>query len=252
MHSLLASYLSHDASDAADDEGKCLKAEVEILRSHARRTVSALAQLAVGTDCSLQPSPVSQTLDCLQRRSRHEDDLSTANQPGQNQRLLHCSHHAAGAELQQQRQSACSTSGGVALGQQQGSESASELELAAVEEGLSALEHQIISAALRCLVCVHLIPCMQYGADLAWLSEIELRLNSATLLPYQYKPQKSCVDNRGATSVLSASARVKLNRVSDIFMASHFQERFRKATSVRCQLCIAQPAAKQRCMPAAL
>ena len=176
MHSLRASYLFRDASDAADNEGKCLKAEVEILRSHARRNVSALAQLAAGTDCSLQPSPASQTLHCLQR-SRHGDVLSTANQPGQNQRLLHCSHHATQAELQQQRQSACSTSGGVALGQQQaqqGSESASEQELAAVEEGLSALEHQITSAALRCLVSVsvpvHLIPCMQYGADLAWLS----------------------------------------------------------------------------------
>lgn len=95
------------AADAADDEGRCLKAEVEILRSHARQNATALAQLVPQTNASPLHQEGAKGTNSLQTHSPDQQ------------------------------------------GEPQGSGSASEMELAAVEQGLSALDEQITAAALR-------------------------------------------------------------------------------------------------------
>jgi len=130
------------ASDAADDEGKCLKAEVEILRSHAKRNADALAQLAVESDPMPLQLQARHTAACLQGGNASQMPFRSTEQQQQQQpeqQLLHCSEQSRG--VMQSRQPSQ---------QQQGSGCASEMELAAVEEGLSALEQQITAAALRC------------------------------------------------------------------------------------------------------
>lgn len=105
------------AADAADDEGRCLKAEVEILRNHARQIATAPAQLLPQTDASPLHKEGAEGTESLQA---HSPDQTLASQ-------------------QQQQQQ----------GEPQRSGSASEMELAAVEQGLSALDEQITAAALR-------------------------------------------------------------------------------------------------------
>lgn len=130
------------AADAADDEGKCLKAEVEILRSHARRNATALAQLAPQTDAQPLPSPGTHATSPWHMQSSDEV-LPSHEQQQQRQCMGQAGVPMTAATQQVQQQ-----------GQQQqhkeaASGSASEAELAAVEEGLSALEEQITAAALR-------------------------------------------------------------------------------------------------------
>ncbi len=128
------------AADAADDEGRCLKAEVEILRSHARQNATALAQLVPQTDAlplrqegangtdSLQMYSPDQTLATQQQWQGHQQQQQVQQQQ-QQQKL----------QWQEEQQQ----------GEAQGSGSASDMELAAVEQGLSALDEQITAAALR-------------------------------------------------------------------------------------------------------
>ena len=110
------------AADAADDEGRCLKAEVEILRSHARQNATALAQLVPRHDASPLHQQGANGIYSLQT---HSPDQILATRQQQRQ------------QLQQQQ------------GEPQESGSASKMELAAVEQGLSALDEQITAAALR-------------------------------------------------------------------------------------------------------
>jgi hypothetical protein len=122
------------AADAADDEGRCLKAEVEILRSHARQNATALAQLVPQTNASPLHQEGAKGTNSLQTHSpdqmlpTHQQQWQWQDQQQQQQQ-----------QDQQQRQQ----------GEPQGSGIASEMELAAVEQGLSALDEQITAAALR-------------------------------------------------------------------------------------------------------
>ena len=124
------------AADAADDEGRCLKAEVEILRSHARRNATALAQLAPQTDAQPLPSSGSHATGPWHMHSADQVSPSHEQQQQLQNRGQATPTTAATQQAQQYHKQAASGS-------------ASEAELAAVEEGLSALENQITAAALR-------------------------------------------------------------------------------------------------------
>ncbi|KAL0036839.1 hypothetical protein WJX77_001412 [Trebouxia sp. C0004] len=117
------------ALDAADDEGRCLKAEVEILRSYARQNATALAQLVPQTEAS-----------ALHQKGATGSDLLQTHSPGQTlpTQQQHWQQQWQDQQQQQQQQ-----------GEPHGSGSATEMELAAVEQGLSALDEQISAAALR-------------------------------------------------------------------------------------------------------
>lgn len=118
------------SADAADDEGKCLKAELDILRSHARR--SASQHLPSSGDLPVSETPAIQMHDDIQ-----SDNASSVSS-------LHGGQQSGTVAVQplaeQQQQ-----------GQGQSAGQGSEAELAAVEQGLSALEQQITAAALRYL-----------------------------------------------------------------------------------------------------
>ena len=129
------------AADAADDEGRCLKAEVEILRSHARRNATALAQLAPETDAQPLHSPGADATGPWHMHSADQVLPShEQTQQLQNRGQAGTATTAATQQVQQQAQQ---------QHKEAASGSASEAELAAVEEGLSALEEQITAAALR-------------------------------------------------------------------------------------------------------
>ncbi len=131
------------AADAADDEGRCLKAEVEILRSHARQNVKALAQLAPRTDAFPLRQEGAKDSDSLQT---HSPDQRLAIQQQQWQWQAQQQQQQ---DRQQQQQQQLQWQEEQQQGEPQGSGSASEMELAAVEQGLSALDEQITAAALR-------------------------------------------------------------------------------------------------------
>ena len=165
-------YLAHVCfADAADDEGKCVKAELDILRTQARRNAHSLAQ---HLPCSVD-LPSSETLAmqmhggmqsnkaatvCLSEEP--EQSTPAANQlqvqEGQDHRKMQDQGQSQG-QMQRQGQRQMQDQGqmqdpGQGLGQRQGqgqsSGGRSEAELAAVEQGLSVLEQQITAAALRC------------------------------------------------------------------------------------------------------
>ena len=126
-------------ADAADDEGRCVKAELEVLRSHARRSGSrhlpSSGHLPGSETLAMHMDDSSQNDDALSVSSQHEGQQSgtVAVQPL--------------AEQQQQGQGQLQGRGQGQIPAGQGSEA----ELAAVEQGLSALEQQITAAALRYL-----------------------------------------------------------------------------------------------------
>ena len=138
-------------ADAADDEDRCLKAEVEILRSHARGNANSHSQHLPSQHL---PSVEGTTTPAVSAAQTHNgmpgcssvtahllDSLDT-----QQAIAVVCNTAAAqhvpkqqhGSAQQQQQQQSHQSSGG-----------ASEVELAAVEQGLSALDQQITAAALR-------------------------------------------------------------------------------------------------------
>ncbi len=140
------------AADAADDEGRCLKAEVEILRSHARQNVKALAQLVPQTNTSPLRQEGAKGSDSLQTH-RPDQRLATQQQQWQwqdQQQLQQDQQQQQQQQRQKQQQQQQQHQHQHQQQQQpQGSGSASEMELAAVEQGLSALDKQITAAALR-------------------------------------------------------------------------------------------------------
>ena len=133
------------AADAADDEGRCLKAEVEILRSHARQNVKALAQLVPQTNTSPLRQEGAQDSDSLQTHSP-DQRLATQQQQWQWEDRPQLQQDQQQQQQQRQKQQQQQQQ---QQGEPQGSGSASEMELAAVEQGLSALDKQITAAALR-------------------------------------------------------------------------------------------------------
>ena len=135
------------SADAADDEGRCMKAELEILRNQARRNAASLAQhLPCSMDLPTSPeTPTMQMHDGMQ-----SDKAATPCLTDEAQRsgTAAVQIQSQGGQGQRQGQGQGHSQG---QGQRQGQSSgeASEAELAAVEQGLSALEQQITAAALR-------------------------------------------------------------------------------------------------------
>ena len=140
-------------ADAADDEGKCVQAELDILRNQARRNARSLAQhLPSSVDLPAPEVLPIQMHDGTQSNTAATACLSdelqqstsgasqTQLQEGQDQGQRQRQGQSQG---QGQRQGHCQRRG-------QSSGGGSEAELAAVEHGLSALEQQITAAALRC------------------------------------------------------------------------------------------------------
>ena len=153
-------------ADAADDEGKCLKAEVEILRSQARRNADTLSQHLSPTEVlptavlpaannSMQATspaaapwaeglPMQQTLAGACSAAAQKEKPAQQQQHWQQQHSQPQQHAQQQLHSWQQQQQQLQQQHGQSSG-----EASSELELAAVEQGLSALDHQITAAALR-------------------------------------------------------------------------------------------------------
>ena len=140
--------IAGDVPDAADDEDRCLKAEVEILRGHARRSTASCSQHLPSPEDALTPEvPAARSINgmpgCRLATAPLLDSLE-AQQTGANACSIAATQHSPRQQPgftkqhhQQQQQS------------HQSSGEASEVELAAVEQGLSALDQQITAAALR-------------------------------------------------------------------------------------------------------
>ena len=147
-------------ADAADDEGKCVKAELDILRNQARRNAHSLAQ---HLPCSVDlPSP--ETLAMQMHRGMPSNKAATACLSNEPQQMIPAASQLQVQEQQgqwqmqdpgqMQDQGQMQNQGqdqgrGQREGLGQSSSGRSEAELAAVEQGLSALEQQITAAALR-------------------------------------------------------------------------------------------------------